>query len=170
MAKRTTICTAIPYVNAVPHIGTVLTTLSGDVTARYHRMRGEDVYFVAGTDENGLKIKEAAEAQGRDVHEFVDEIAGRYESIFRSLELSYDAFVRTSKERHRVVCQEFFRRLEANGYIYKGTYEGWYDVVTETFFKESDLVDGNSPDGNEVRWVSEENYFFKLSAFQDRLL
>lgn len=167
---RTTIVTAIPYVNSTPHIGNILTTLSGDVSSRYHRARGEDVFFVAGTDENGQKIKEAAEAQGREVNEFVQEIAGRFESIFAGMNIRYDGFVRTSLERHRFVSQEFFRILKENGYIYQATYEGWYDVSTETYFKESDLVDGKSPDGNEVRWVSETNYFFKLSAFQDRLL
>lgn len=170
MPHKTTIVTAIPYVNSVPHIGTALTTVSGDVTARYHRMRGADVFFVAGVDENGLKIKEAAEAQGRNVHEFVDEITGRYETIFAGLGIQYDAFVRTSKERHREVAQAFFKKLQDNGYIYKDQYEGWYDVSTETFFKEADIVDGKSPDGNPVRWVSETNYFFKLSAFADRLL
>ncbi len=170
MSRRTTIVTAIPYVNSVPHIGNVLTTLSGDVSARYRRMRGEDVFFVAGTDENGLKIKEAAEAAGTDVHVFVDEIAGRFESIFQGLGIRYDAFVRTSKAQHVATSQEFFRRLEAAGHIYIGRYEGWYDVSTETFYKEEDLVDGKSPDGNPVRFVSEENYFFRLSAFADRLL
>ncbi len=170
MPRKTTIVTAIPYVNSVPHLGTVLDTLSGDVTARYMRMRGEDVYFVAGADENGLKIKDAADASGTEVHAFVDEISGRFESIFKSMGIEYDAFVRTSKEQHRAVSQEFFRRLQANGYIYQDQYEGWYDTSSETYFKESDLVDGKSPDGNPVRWVSEKNYFFRLSAFQDRLL
>lgn len=170
MPAKTTICTAIPYVNSIPHIGTALTTLSGDVTARYERLRGRDVFFVAGTDENGLKIKEAADAQGRDVHEFVDEIAGRYETIFRGLGIEYDTFVRTSKEAHREATRALFQRLLDNGHIYEGTYEGWYDVTTETFFKEADLVDGKSPDGNEVRWVSERNFFFRLSAFEGQLL
>jgi methionyl-tRNA synthetase len=167
---KTTIVTAIPYVNSTPHIGNILTTLSGDITARYLRMRGEDVFAVAGTDENGLKIKEAAEAQGRDPHEFVSEIAGRFISIFDGMNMKFDQFVRTSLDDHHVASQALFAKLQANGYIYTATYEGWYDVSTETYFKESDLVDGKSPDGNEVRWVSEENYFFKLSAFSDRLL
>lgn len=170
MGKRTTVATAIPYVNAVPHIGTALTTLCGDITSRYERMRGNDVFFVAGSDENGLKIKEAAEAQGKDVHEFVDDLVARFQSIFQSLHIEWDHYVRTTSERHKFVTQEVFRRLQENGYITLGKYEGWYDVTTETFFKESDLIDGKSPDGNPVRWVTEENYFFKLSAFQDRLL
>lgn len=167
---KTTIVTAIPYVNSTPHIGNILTTLSGDVTARYLRMRGEDVFSVAGTDENGLKIKEAAEAKGRDAHEFTAEIAQRFIEIFDGMNMKFDKFVRTSLDEHRAASQALFAKLQENGYIYTATYEGWYDVSTETYFKESDLVDGKSPDGNEVRWVSEENYFFKLSAFGDRLL
>lgn len=162
--------TAIPYVNSVPHIGNVLTTLSGDITARYHRMRGEDVFFAAGTDENGLKIKEAAEAAGRDPLEFVAEMAGRFKTIFSGLHMEWDEFVRTTEDRHIRTAQHFFKTLEERGHIYVGKYEGWYDVSTETFYRESDLVDGKSPDGNEVRWVSEDNYFFRLSAFQAQLL
>ncbi|OWU66275.1 MAG: methionine--tRNA ligase [Armatimonadetes bacterium Cent15-Ar3] len=167
---KTTIVTAIPYVNSTPHIGNILTTLSGDVTARYLRMRGEDVFSVAGTDENGLKIKEAAESQGRDANEFTAEIAQRFIEIFDGMNMKFDKFVRTSLPEHREASQALFRKLQENGFIYTATYEGWYDVSTETYFKEADLVDGKSPDGNEVRWVSEENYFFKLSAFGDRLL
>jgi methionyl-tRNA synthetase len=167
---KTTIVTAIPYVNSTPHIGNILTTLSGDISARYFRMRGMDVFAVAGTDENGLKIKEAAEAQGRDPHEFVKEIAERFITIFDGMGMKFDAFMRTSLDDHKVSSQALFLKLKENGYIYTATYEGWYDVSTETYFKEAELVDGKSPDGNPVRWVSEENYFFKLSAFQDRLL
>ena len=167
MPHKTTIVTAIPYVNSTPHIGTLLTTLAGDVTARYFRMRGDDVFFVAGTDENGLKIKEAAEAQGRDPHEFVAEIAGRFVSIFGEFGIVWDEFVRTSEPRHVAASQAFFARLRDAGHLYKGRYEGWYDVSTETFFKEEEVVDGLSPDGNPVRWSSEENWFFRLSAFTD---
>jgi methionyl-tRNA synthetase len=170
MSKRYCIVTAIPYVNSVPHIGTVLTTLTGDVMARYMRLKGKDVYYVAGADENGLKIKEAAEKNGRDPIEFVAEISGRFQTIFKGLGIRYDEFIRTTEERHAKTCQAFFKKLQDNGYIYKGSYAGWYDVSTETFFREEDLVDGKSPDGNEVRWVEEENYFFKLSAFEAKLL
>ena len=168
--SKTTIVTAIPYVNSTPHIGNILTTLSGDVCARYFRMRGMDVFAVAGTDENGLKIKEAAEALGRDPHEYVQEIAEKFIHIFDGMGMQFDAFMRTSLDPHRIASQALFAKLQANGYIYTATYSGWYDVSTETYFKEDEIVDGRSPDGNVVRWVSEENYFFKLSAFQDRLL
>ncbi|MDX2065906.1 MAG: methionine--tRNA ligase [Fimbriimonadaceae bacterium] len=169
MAKRVTVCTAIPYVNSVPHIGNILTDLCGDITARYLRLQGEHVHFQVGTDENGLKIKEAAEAQGRDPHEFTAEIAQRFRDIFDAVAISYDDFVRTSEPRHQKVAHALFRKLESAGHIYKGIYAGWYDVTTETFYREDELVDGKSPDGNEVRWVEEENYFFRLSAFADRL-
>lgn len=170
MGSKTTVCTAIPYVNSTPHIGNILTTLSGDITARYLSMRGEDVWFQVGTDENGLKIKEAAEKAGADPMEFVAKIAQRFDDIFRAMGMAPDDFVRTTSERHKRASQAMFAKLQEAGYIYEGTYEGWYDVSTETFFKEEELVDGKSPDGNEVRWVSEKNYFFKLSAFEDRLL
>ncbi|MBC8066354.1 MAG: methionine--tRNA ligase [Chlorobia bacterium] len=170
MPKKTTVCTAIPYVNSVPHIGNILTDLCGDVTARYFRMRGDDVFFQVGTDENGLKIKEAAEKEGRDPHEFVAEITGRFKSIFVATRISYDDFIRTTDPRHIKASQALFSKLEENGHVFLGVYEGWYDVSTETFFREEDLVDGKSPDGNEVRWVSEENYFFRLSSFGDQLL
>jgi len=170
MAKKTSIMTAIPYVNSTPHIGNVLTTLSGDVTARYLRMRGDDVFFQSGTDENGLKIKEAAEKAGEDPTMFVERIAQRFIDIFQGLKISYDDFVRTTEPRHIQASQALFAKLQENGHIYEGKYEGWYDVSTETFFKEEELVDGKSPDGNEVRWVSEQNYFFRLSAFEKPLL
>ena len=170
MPKKTTVCTAIPYVNSVPHIGNILTDLSGDVTARYLRLRGEDVFFQVGTDENGLKIKEAAEKEGRDPHEFVAEIAGRFRTIFDATRISYDDFIRTTEPRHIKASQALFSKLEENGHVYLGKYEGWYDVSTETFFREEELVEGKSPDGNEVRWVSEDNYFFRLGSFGDRLL
>jgi methionyl-tRNA synthetase len=170
MPKRYYITTPIYYVNSVPHIGTTLTTFVSDVTARYHKMLGEEVTFLTGTDENGLKVKEAAIEQGRDPQAFVDEISARFVEIFKGMNIDYDVFIRTTEKRHARTVQEVFRILQEKGHIYKGTYEGWYDVSSETFYKEQDLVDGKSPDGNEVRWVQEENYFFRLSAFQKPLL
>lgn len=170
MSKRYVITTPIYYVNAVPHIGTMLTTLVSDVTARYQRMQGIETAFLTGTDENAIKVKEAAEKLGRDPHEFVDEISQAFVEVFEGMKISYDDFIRTTEKRHIHGVQEFYQRLKDNGHIYADKYEGWYDVSSETFFKESDLVDGKSPDGNEVRWVSEENEFFRLSAFGDRLL
>lgn len=170
MPKFYYITTPIYYVNSVPHIGTALTTLASDVTARFQRMKGRTVHFLTGTDENATKVAEAARKAGKDPKEFVDEVSEEFVRIWQALKISYDDFIRTTEHRHVRVVQEVFDRLRESGYIYLGEYEGWYDVVTETFYKDSELINGRSPDGNEVRWVKEENYFFKLSAFTDRLL
>ncbi|MBS1718787.1 MAG: methionine--tRNA ligase [Armatimonadetes bacterium] len=170
MSKQYSVFTAIYYVNSTPHIGSALEAVAADVTTRYHRLKGEDVFFCTGTDEQALKVMEAAQKAGKAPQAFVDEIAGQWKDIFKKLHIAEDYFIRTTDEVHVRAVQEFFSQLQAKGYIYKGNYEGWYDVSTETFYKESDLVNGKSPDGNEVRWVSEENYYFKLSAFEDRLL
>ncbi|HEY3780345.1 MAG TPA: methionine--tRNA ligase [Fimbriimonadaceae bacterium] len=170
MPKRYYITTPIYYVNSVPHIGTTLTTFISDVTARYQKMQGREVTFLTGTDENGLKVKEAALAAGKQPQQFVDEISEKFKAIFEGMDIRFDDFIRTTEPRHFAAVQEVFRRLQAKGYIYTGKYEGWYDISSETFFKEAELVDGKSPDGNEVRWVEEENYFFKLSAFEKPLL
>jgi methionyl-tRNA synthetase len=170
MPKRFYITTPIYYVNSVPHIGTALTTVASDVTARYRRLLGDDVMFLTGTDENATKVAEAAAKEGKSPREFVEAIAKEFEKIWKSLGVVYDDFIRTTEPRHTQAVQEVFARLLKAGHIYKDKYEGWYDVSSETFFKESDLVDGKSPDGNEVRWVSEENYFFRLSAFSDQIL
>jgi methionyl-tRNA synthetase len=170
MSKHYYITTPIYYVNSVPHIGTALTTLASDVTARYQKMRGREVCFLTGTDENGLKVLEAAGKAGKNARQFVDEISQTFREIWSGMKVEYDDFIRTTEERHVLCVQEVFRRLEAKGHIYKGSYEGWYDVSSETFYKEAELVDGKSPDGNEVRWVEEENYFFRLSAFEKPLL
>lgn len=170
MSKTTYITTPIYYVNSVPHVGHALTMLVCDVTKRYRKMQGEQVIFLTGTDENGLKVKEAAEAAGESPMAFVDRISKVFEECAQALNMEYDIFFRTTSERHREAVQALFLKLQENGYIYLDKYEGWYDVSAETFVKEADLVDGKSPDGNEVRMVSEENYFFRLSAFGDKLL
>ena len=170
MAKRYFITTPIYYVNSYPHVGTTLTTVVADVCARYHRMLGDPVYFLTGTDENGLKVAEAAEKAGKTPKDHTNFLAEEFKKTFLAMNVSFDDFIRTTEPRHVEATQRFFKILQDNGYVYKGVYEGWYDVSSETFYKEADLVDGKSPDGNEVRWVSEENWFFKLSAFQDRLL
>lgn len=144
--------------------------LACDVSKKYREMRGEEGYFLTGTDENGLKVKEAAEAAGEDPMAFVDRISQTFKDCADELAVDYDVFFRTTSEQHRKAAQKLFEVIRDNGYIYMDKYEGWYDVSAETFVRESELVDGKSPDGNEVRWVEEENWFFKLSAFGDRLL
>ncbi len=170
MREKFTITTPIYYVNSVPHIGTAMTTLLSDVQARFHRFTGKDVFFMTGTDENAIKVMEAAQNAGRETQSYVDEIADSFQKIWSEMKLSYDDFIRTTEPRHKEGVLEIFRRIKKNGYIYQGKYEGWYDVSSETFYKECDLIDGKSPDGNEVRWVSEDNWFFKLSAFGDAIL
>jgi methionyl-tRNA synthetase len=170
MPKRYFLTTPSYYVNSVPHIGTTLTTVVCDICARYRKMRGEEVFFLTGTDENGTKVMEAAQANGEQPQEFVDRISGEFQKVFRAMHVEYDDFLRTSEPRHRRTVQRFFEILREKGHIYLDRYQGWYDVSSETFVKESDLVDGKSPDGNEVRWVEEENWFFRLSAFGEPLL
>lgn len=170
MAKRHYVTTPIYYVNGAPHIGTALTTAVCDFERRYRAMRGQPSWFLTGTDENATKVVEAAQAAGKETMAFVDEMAARFRDEWAYLGIQYDDFIRTTEPRHAAAVQRLFEILRDNGYVYQDTYEGWYDVSAETFVREADLVDGKSPDGNEVRWVSEENWFFRLSAFGDRLL
>lgn len=170
MSKRFYTTTAIYYVNSAPHIGSAQEAVIADVVSRYQRMVRPDVHFLTGTDENATKVYEAAVANGKEPRAFVDEVAGVFRSVFDGMHIAYDDFIRTTEPRHTKVVQEVFRRLLDKGHIYKGDYEGWYDVSTETFYKESELVNGKSPEGNEVRWVKESNYFFRLSAFEQRIL
>ncbi len=170
MPKRYFITTPIYYVNSVPHVGHALTMLVCDVTRRYRKMQGWDVWFLTGTDENAIKVMEAAASSGLPIQQFVDQISTQFRECWRSLNIEYDDFIRTTEARHVGAVQKFFSLLRENGHIYLDKYEGWYDVGAEAFVKESDLIDGKSPDGNEVRRISEENWFFRLSAFEDRLL
>lgn len=170
MSKRTYITTPIYYVNGAPHVGSSLTTAVCDFERRYRKMRGEDVWFLTGTDENATKVREAAEAAGKDPMAFVDETAQKFVEAWEYMHIEYDDFIRTTEERHKVAVQRLFELLKEKGHVYLDVYEGWYDVSSESFVRESDLVDGKSPDGNEVRRISEENYFFRLSAFGDQLL
>ncbi len=170
MSKRYYVTTPIYYVNSVPHVGHALTMLACDVSKKYQEMRGRESYFLTGTDENGLKVKEAAEAAGEDPMAFVDRISQTFKECADELGVDYDVFFRTTSEQHKNAAQKLFAVIRDKGYIYMDKYEGWYDVSAETFVREAELVDGKSPDGNEVRWVEEENWFFKLSAFGDKLL
>ncbi len=170
MAKRYYVTTPIYYVNSVPHVGHALTMLACDICKRYQVMRGHEAYFLTGTDENGLKVYEAAQQAGEDAMDFVDRISQTFKGCADSLSIDYDVFFRTTSPEHRRAAQKLFEVIRDNGHIYLDKYEGWYDVSAETFVKEAEVVDGLSPDGNPVRWVEEENWFFRLSAFGDRLL
>jgi methionyl-tRNA synthetase len=172
MAERTFyITTPIYYPSDRLHIGHAYTTVAADALARWHRKRGEDVFFLTGTDEHGQKIERRAREAGKDPQAFVDEIVAGIKELWRLLHISYDDFIRTTEPRHVRVVQAVFRRLEANGDLYLGRYEGWYCTPCETFWLESRLVDGRCPDcGRPVERVAEESYFFRLSKYQDRLL
>ncbi|HVK05119.1 MAG TPA: methionine--tRNA ligase [Armatimonadaceae bacterium] len=171
-AKRYYITTPIYYVNGLPHVGTATTTILADATKRYHRLRGEDAYFLTGTDENARKVTDAAAKAGREPQAFVDELAGKFMQTWKYLGCDYDVFFRTTGDRHRFVVQEVFRRLKENGDVYAGTYEGWYSVADETFFRDTDVDEATQTakeTGAKVERVQEETYFFRLSAYGDRL-
>ena len=165
------VTTPIYYVNDVPHIGTAYPTIHADAMARYQRLKGRDAYFLTGTDENATKVANAAAERGMPPQQYVDELAERFKQVWAKLNIRYDDFIRTTEPRHVKVVERIFERLLEQGDIYKGYYEGWYCVPDETFYSESELVDGKCPDcGREVEWVQEENYYFRLSAYSDRLL
>ncbi len=169
--KRYYVTTPIYYVNDKPHIGHVYTTMAADIVARFKRACGHQVMFLTGTDENAVKIERAAREKGMTTQAFVDELAKEWESYFRQFDLTFDDFIRTTQPRHIQTVQKVIQKLYDQGYVYKGTYKGWYCVPCETYFLETDLKDGKCPDcGRVVENVSEENYFFKLTDFRDRLL
>ena len=164
------ITTAIAYTSGKPHIGNTYEIVLADAIARYKRFKGYDVYFQTGTDEHGLKIQQKAADKGVSPQEFVDDVAGEIKRIWDLMNTSYDKFVRTTDENHVKVVQHIFKKMYDNGDIYKDKYEGLYCVPCESFWTESQLVDGKCPDcGREVVNQSEEAYFFKLSKYQDKL-
>jgi methionyl-tRNA synthetase len=168
------ITTPIYYVNAEPHLGHLYATMLADTLRRVHKQRGEDTYFMTGTDEHSQKIERAAEAAGKPVAEFVDGLAARFEEIFRHWDIGFDQFIRTIYDYHKQGVQELWRRCDEAGFIYKDAYAGWY------CHKDNSFVDGpedpNAPApscpecGRTAEWLSEESYFFRLSAMQERLL
>ena len=164
------ISTAIAYTSGKPHIGNTYEIVLADAIARYKRLKGFDVYFQTGTDEHGIKIEQKAKEKGVTPKEYVDEVAGIIKDIWDLMNTSYDKFVRTTDERHEEVVKHMFKAMYDNGDIYKDKYEGLYCVPCESFWTESQLVDGKCPDcGRDVVKQSEEAYFFKLSKYQDRL-
>lgn len=168
--KNFYITSPIYYVNDVPHIGHAYTSVACDVMARFQRLSGLNVRFLTGTDEHGQKVEKSALARGMQPQEFCDSVSIKFRELAQTLGLSHDDFIRTTEERHKICAQEFWRRLEARGFIYKDVYEGWYAVRDEAFYAEEELIDGKAPTGAEVAWHKEESYFFKLSAFQEKLL
>jgi methionyl-tRNA synthetase len=171
MSQNFYITTTLPYVNSDPHIGFALEIVRADCLARYHRLVGDKVFFNTGTDEHGQKIYQRALEEEKEPQDYVDEYANRYKKLKQSLNLSYDSFIRTTDEHHVKAAQEFWRIVDKNGYIYKKNYKVRYCVGCELEKTDSDLVDGFCPDhpGKELEIREEENYFFKFSAFQDKL-
>lgn len=170
MKQKIFITTPIYYVNAKPHIGHAYTTVVCDVYARFCRMMGYDVKFSTGTDEHGKKIEQSAIKLNETPKEFTNNISKLFRDLLPVLNISNDDFIRTTEERHINTVQHFWNKLYDNGYIYLGEYKGWYDIRNEAYFDESELVDGKSPLGGEVTYMIEPCYFFKLSAFEDKLL
>jgi methionyl-tRNA synthetase len=167
------ITTPIYYVNDVPHIGHAYTTIAADVAARFHRLAGEDVYFLTGTDEHGINILRAAERHNTSPKEWTDRIAGEFRRLWDFLNIAYDDFIRTTEPRHTRVVQEIFTRLHDKGDIYLGTYEGWYCAPCENFYPEGDLGPNRTcpiHTTRQVEWTAEESYLFRLSAYNDWLL
>jgi len=164
------VTTPIYYVNDVPHIGHAYTTLACDAMARFARLEGRTVHFLTGTDEHGQKVEKAAADAGVAPQAFTDRVSGRFRELTHTMQVSNDDFIRTSEQRHKEGVQALWRELIARDQIYLGRYAGWYSVRDETYFAESELVDGKAPTGAPVEWVEEPSYFFRLSAWQEPLL
>ena len=165
------ITTAIAYTSGKPHIGNTYEIILADAIARYKRAEGYDVWFQTGTDEHGQKIQEKAEAIGIEPQAFVDEVAGVVKNIWDLVDSSYDSFVRTTDDDHEACVKKIFKKLYDKGDIYKGAYEGMYCTPCESFWTESQLVDGKCPDcGRDVKPAKEEAYFFKMSKYADQLI
>ncbi len=163
--------TPIYYVNDAPHLGHAYTTVNADALARWHRLVGDDVWFLTGTDEHGLKVAQAAEANAVSPQEWVDRTSRRFVEAWQGLDIAYDDFVRTTEGRHHRAVEAFLSAIRDKGHIYLGTYEGLYCVACEAYYAPDELVAGMCPvHGRPVETVKEENYFFALSRFQERLL
>ena len=169
------VTTPIYYVNDLPHVGHAYTTVNADAMARWHRLAGDEVKFLTGTDEHGQKVEKTARAAGKEPKAFSDEIAALFKEMVAELNISNDDFIRTTEPRHYKASQGIWRKLEESGDIYLGKYKGWYSIRDEAFYAESELTkaeDGSfrGPTDTGVEWVEEESYFFRLSAYQGKLL
>ena len=166
------VTTPIYYVNDVPHVGHAYATVNADGLARWHRLLGDDVFFLTGTDEHGVKVAQAAEEHGTDPASWTERTARRFVETWKGLDISNDDFIRTSEPRHHRAVQELLQRVYDNGHIKLDTYSGWYCVGCEAYKDESELLEGHvCPDHlRPCQWLEEDNYFFKLSTFQDRLV
>jgi len=166
------VTTPIYYISGNPHLGHAYTSIAADVLARYHRTTG-DAFFLTGTDEHGGKVASAAAAAGMDPAAWTDTLVPKWQELLARYDVRYDDFIRTTERRHVEACEDVFERLKASGDVYLGTYEGWYCTNDETFWLESKLIDGRCPNPEcrrDVQWLSEDDWFFALSKYRDRLL
>jgi len=172
MPERFYVTTPIYYVNADPHVGHAYTTIMADVMARHHRQRGEDVFFLTGTDEHGAKVARSAEEAGRTPREHADALSARFRDLGRTLDATNDFFIRTTDAEHVAEVQRILERLHASGDVYRSRYGGWYCTACESFYGEDDLVDERlcPIHRRPVEWLEEDNWFFRLSAYRERLL
>ncbi len=171
MNKKFYITTPLYYVNDILHIGHAYCTVAVDVLARFRRLKGEEVFFLTGTDEHGQKIEQAARLKGEEPQAWIESIVKEDKKLWKRLNISYDDFIQTTQVRHKDTVQAVFTKLYEKGDIYKGKYEGWYCVPCETFCLEGQLVEGKCPEcGRIAERVAEESYFFKLSEYQEKLL
>ena len=170
--SRFFVTTAIDYVNSRPHLGTAYEKVCADVIARYHRLRGDDTRFLMGNDEHSQNVYRQALEQGLDPVAYCDQMEHEFRRTWRRLDISFDDFIRTTEPRHATGVTALVQRVYDAGDIYEGIYEGWYCVSCEEFKQEKDLVDGHCPLHPTLKpeWISEKNYFFRLSKYQQRLL
>jgi len=171
MSKKFYITTPIYYVNDVPHIGHAYTTIAADTLARYHRLKGEAVFFLTGTDEHGQKVEKAALDRGLTPKAHADSMTVNFQQLWKKLEITNDAFIRTTDAQHIAVVQELLQKLYDKGEIERRTYEGWYCTPDERFWTEKEIVENKCPDcGRPVERITEDNYFFLMSRYQARLI
>lgn len=170
MKKPFYITTAIAYASSIPHVGNVYEAVLADSIARFKRLDGFDVYFQTGTDEHGLKIQTKANELGISPKDHVDNISNEIKRIYKTLDVSYDFFLRTTDEKHQEMVQKIFKKLYDQGDIYLDKYSGWYSVSEEAYIFEKDIVDGKGPNGDTLIWMEEETYFFDLKKYQARLV
>src|SRR5262245_29688864 len=170
MSVRYYLTTPIYYVNATPHIGHAYTTIAADILVRHHRQRGDDAFFLTGVDEHGTKVFRVAQEEGLDPQEYVDRIGEVWRALPSAVGAEPDFYIRTSDAGHKEFVRGFLQRIYDNGDVYEGVYAGLYCVGCEAFKAESELVDGKCPDHGPVEYIEEKNYFFRLSAYEDRLL
>jgi len=173
--NRYYITTAIAYPNGMPHIGHAYEAIATDALARFQRLDGKDVFFLTGTDEHGLKMVQTAQAEGLSTADLATRNSGRFKAMDERLNVSFNRFIRTTEEQHHRSTQEIWRRMEKNGDIYLDSYSGWYSVRDEAYYAEEETTLGEDGvrlggQGTPVEWVEEQTYFFRLSAYQDRLL